>query len=335
MKDKILLVSVDSEIPNLAALQVYTYYKSWGHQVGFNIKDPDIVYIFCVFSKNRDQALGLKTKFPKAREIHIGGSGIDFTDLPEEMLYLRPDYSLYDGLICIKCGKLSHYCKCLSKRPIKGDMPYSLGRTTEGCIRNCKFCIVQDKEGPLRRTQHIRDFWNPKHKEVMLLDNNWIADKNWFFENSQYLIDNKISYYDQNGIDARLLDEEIATQLKKLKLHDVLHFAWDRMEDEKAILRGIDILKQAGFNMKRNVSFYVLVDFDTEFFEDLHRCRKLKSLGTSAYVMPYQQPDTNYPPKLNNIWIEKMARWVNRREVYWDCDYMDYTRRVVPEGYIE
>lgn len=335
MKDKILLIVIDSEIPNAAALQVYTYYKARGHEVGFHINNPDIVYIFCVFSQNKGQALGLKIQFPDAKKVYIGGSGVNFDKLPDEMQHQRPNYSLYDGLLCIRCGKVAHYCKCANKRPTRGDMTYSLGSTTTGCIRGCKFCVVRAKEGPLKPHMSIMEFHDPKHKMVMLLDNNWIANADWFFENSQYLIDNKLIYFDQNGIDARLLTEEIAEQLKKLKLKEILHLAWDRMEDEKAILRSIDILKQVGFNMKRHITYYVLVDFDTEFDEDLYRCRKLKSLGTTPYLMPYEQPDLNFPPKLHHPWVDAMARWVNRRELFWTIDYMDYMRRVVPDGYID
>ena len=46
---KIKLVDVNSKYPNLALLKLKAYYKAQGYKVGFNIKNPDIVYTSVVF----------------------------------------------------------------------------------------------------------------------------------------------------------------------------------------------------------------------------------------------------------------------------------------------
>ena len=48
----------------------------------------------------------------------------------------------------------------------------NIGFTSRGCIRNCKFCIVPEKEGLFRPTGDIYDFWDGRSKEITILDNN-------------------------------------------------------------------------------------------------------------------------------------------------------------------
>jgi len=55
---KVLLVDVDSRIPNLALMKISAWHKSQGDETGFAIENPDMVYISCVFKKNADQARG-------------------------------------------------------------------------------------------------------------------------------------------------------------------------------------------------------------------------------------------------------------------------------------
>lgn len=289
---KILLIDTDSKIPNLALMQISAYYKAKGDEVGFNISDPDKVYISCIFTKNRAQALGIAKFYPQA-EIHLGGSGINWDWLPAEMQKVKPDYDLYPST-------------------------YMEGFTTRGCIRNCPFCIVKEKEGKFQRWQHVSDFYDERFDTVMLLDNNILADKDWFFENTNFIIEHKLKVI-ENGMDIRLLDEEIAERLSKIKFVPTLHFAFDNMSDEKAVRRGIELLRNAGINLRQKVQFYVLVGYNTTEEQDKYRCRLLKELGTNAFVMPYQRTE----------WTKKIARWANRKWLYWSMDIDEYKEKEV------
>lgn len=124
---KVLLIDMDSTIPNLALMKVSAYHKSKGDEVGFHVYDPDKVYCSIIFKKNKHKADGLRFLYPDA-ELDIGGSGYDLHKvLPPEIESMTPDYSLYPE-------NQSYY-----------------GFTTRGCIRHCPFCIVHDKEGKFRR----------------------------------------------------------------------------------------------------------------------------------------------------------------------------------------
>jgi len=322
---RIRLIDADSIIPNLALMQISGYHKSIGDKVGFNVNLPDKVYLSVIFKENADQAMGLLTYYYKKlteRDIDIdfGGSGLNLDlnpYLPEKMQKFYPDYELYNGLICQKCQNQIRFCKCSPRKPIKGNMDYSMGFTTRGCIRKCSFCIVPDKEGKLHHWQHPKEFYNPEFKKIMLLDNNWLADKKWFFETSDWIMDHKLKII-EHGMDIRLIDMEIAQRLKELKFQKGMHFAFDSIKDEYAVKRGIAILKKAKIDIRSRVQFYVLVGFDTTQDQDKYRCRLLKSLGTNAFVMPY----------VKNAWTNKIARWANRKESYWTCDIDDYDRSI-------
>jgi hypothetical protein len=285
--ENILLIDVDSKIPNLALMQISTYHKMKGDTVGFNISDPDKVYISCIYEKNRSQALGIEKMYPNSK-VYVGGSGINYNWLPKKMQKIKPDYDLYPST-------------------------YSQGFTTRGCVRNCSFCIVRQKEGKFQRWQHIKDFYDPKFDIVMLMDNNIFADKEWFFENTDFIINHGLRIM-EHGMDIRLLDEEIAQRVAELKFLKCMHFAFDNMGDEKAVRKGIELLKNVGIDLRRYVQFYVLVGYNTTKEQDIYRCRLLKELGTNAFVMPY----------VKNRWTSKIARWANRKWLYWSMDIEHY-----------
>lgn len=299
-------------VPNLALTQISGAHKELGDNVGFDIEDPDIVYASVTFSKNKHVVDGLQFKFPNA-EIRIGGIGVGSMEwLPEDMLKVMPDYDLY---------------------PEYPAGPYSMGFTTRGCIRNCEFCVVGKKEGCYRRWQPIKEFHSPKHKNVVILDNNWYADKDWFFENSQYLIDNDLAINVSQGMDLRILTPEIAEQLKKLKWFKSIKFAWDNINDEKEVMAGLQMLQDAGIALRSNVMVYVLTDFDTTLEQDIYRTNLLKHThfegqrgkgGTNAYVMQYQQIDETFKKALGNPHVPHMARWSNNKWLFWSHDFVDY-----------
>ena len=113
--------------------------------------------------------------------------------------------------------------------------------------------------------------------------------------------------------------------LKSIKHVGNIHFAWDNIRDEKTIVKAIDILKDAGFNVRSNVSFYVLVGYNSSFEEDLYRCNRLRELGTNPFIMKYHTRDK----RLNNL-----ARWANRKWLFWSIPFEEYKKEGLTNRYI-
>lgn len=269
---------------NLALMKLSEYWKRKGAITGLNLSNPDLTFISCVFTKNRLNAIKeCCDTFDVPRE--FGGSGLTMMwDLKPEIELIRPDYDLY-------------------------QLNQSMGFTTRGCPNRCPFCIVPLKEGKFRRAQHIEEFHDPRFKTCVLLDNNILADVDWFFENTNWAIKNNVQLTITQGMDIRRMTDEIAKQLKKTKFVDQqIRFAWDNIDDEDAILNGISMLKDAGINTRRNVSFYVLCGYDTTFEEDMYRVMKLRENRCHAFVMKYHE---------NDMRLNHFARWADKRELFW------------------
>lgn len=283
---RISLIDVDSKIPNLALMKISAYHKHIGDIVGLNLSEPDQVYISCIFKKNKQQALGISKMF--TCPVFIGGYGVNDNKLPDFIEHIMPDYSLYD------CN-------------------YSLGFTTRGCIRNCSFCIVPIKEGKIRVNCDITEFWNHKHKHIVLMDNNILALPNHFKKISQQLIDNNLSVDFNQGLDIRLVTDDIAKIFSKMCIKPSLRFSFDDIKIEKQLRNGIKILKDNGCH--RSLIF-VLVGFDSTKEDDLKRLQIIKELDQRPYVMRFESCRGIH-------WYNNLAAWANQQQFFMSMDF-DY-----------
>lgn len=299
---KVLLIDVDSKIPNLALMKLSAFHKARGDTVGFtNTDSPDIVYASVVFSKNKHLVDGLRFYYPNS-EIIIGGSGYDLNSkLKDEIEFQRPDYSLYPY------------------------MDYSIGYTSRGCNRQCSFCIVPQKEGGFKRVQHPQQFYNLKFNKIVFLDNNILLDKKWFEKVMLWCDKKSLSYWFTQGLDIRLLDENDIKLLLRNKPIKNIEFAWDDINLEPVVLKKIKLLLDNGFtknDLRSIIQFYIYVDSDKDFESGLYRCNKLKDTGTNAFVM------FNTKAKRTQR-IKDLQRWSNRKWLFWGTTFEDYTKKAM------
>ena len=276
-----MLIDIDSKIPNLALMKLSAWHKKQKDEVFFNYNlcNPDKVYVSCIFTKN-----AYKVKQLPFENMEVGGSGWDLKKrLPDDIEWIRPDYSLY-------------------------EIDYAMGFATRGCNRNCPWCVVPKKEGELRFSQHPIRFINPKSNKLVLLDNNFTAYEHRI-EMMDWMVFNNLHVDFNQGLDIRLVDDLFANQLAKLKPLNRWRFAWDRLKDEKNVQAGIKTLKQAGIKPSR-LMFYVLCNFDTSLKEDLYRIKTLRGLKVDLFVMNYVQFDESENKPIARVQRE-LARWCN------------------------
>ena len=294
---KIGLASVDSKIPNLALMKISAYHKLRGDKV--ELFSPlfggyDLVYASKVFTDTPDD------QYLPHNTIK-GGSGYNLkTTLPEKIESIYPDYSLF-------------------------NCDYAMGFTSRGCCRNCPWCIVPEKEGKIKAVADIYSFWNGQ-KYLMLFDNNLTALPLHFRLILQQIRFQGI-YVDFNqGLDIRLINLEVAQVLATINLWKQLRFAWDSMNYEQEVRRGIQILIDGGVT-PRKLMFYVLIGFNTTPEEDLYRVKTLRELGIDSFVMPYNKKDE---------YQKSFARWVNHKAIFKSVEWKDYDkfyRRHKPKKY--
>jgi len=293
---KIGLFDIDSKYHNLALMKISAYHKQKGDEVEFY--NPlwhstyDEIYCSKIFKKSHRNDGYIN------KDMVCGGSGFEYlTVLPDYIEHVRPDYSLY-------------------------NLNYSLGFTTRGCIRNCKFCIVPEKEGKIREHAEVEEFLNPKSNIVVLLDNNFLALPSHVKKLQKYIKKGWRMDFNQ-GLDLRLINKENAGLLAKVKLERMIRFAWDNIKDESKIIRGLELIIGAGIK-PRNITVYVLIGFDTTFEEDLYRIQKLREIKDEqgpikAYVM-------NYNNELKSRKYKNFMRWVNNPWIFKSCNWEEYKK---------
>ncbi|HEX2868685.1 MAG TPA: hypothetical protein VHO03_16715 [Ignavibacteriales bacterium] len=281
---KIGLYDVDGKKPNLALMKLSAYHKAKGDTTSFfsPLWRYDLIYASKVFTSS------FEPDYMFSCEVIRGGSGYDLQSrLPDEVEYQYPDYDLY-------------------------NCDYAMGFTTRGCIRKCPFCIVHEKEGKIREVGDIYSFWNGQ-KRLMLLDNNLTSLPEHFEKICKQLIKEKIEVDFSQGLDIRLIDEDKAKLLKKVKQWKRIHFAFDHVKLEGAVRRGMEILKK--HIHPDRVMFYVLIGYDSTPEEDLYRVELLRSLGTKPFVMPYNRKDP---------YQRKFARYCNHKAIFNSVKWKDY-----------
>jgi hypothetical protein len=300
---KIGLIDVDGHnFPNLPLMKISAWHKARGDQVEWYdamfSEHQDRVYMSKVFSFSPDYEYHIR-----ADEIVRGGSGycinlvngkevydknIDI-DLPPEIEHIYPDYSLYGIEDCC------------------------YGFLSRGCPRGCDFCHVKSKEGTVsRKVANLSEFWRGQ-KNIVLCDPNILACKDWK-ELLQQLIDSKAWVDFNQGLDIRLMTEEKAEMLKKIKMKEI-HFAWDRYEDKDKILPKLKMFKDITGINERKAIVYVLCNFNTTLSQDLERVYTLRDeLGYWPYIMLYDKE--NIPQGHD---LRKLQRWVNNRFIFAKC----------------
>lgn len=290
---RIGLVDVDGHnFPNFALMRISAYHKAQGDTVEW--ADPlfgggySKVYMSKIFTFTPDYPYEFDC------EVIKGGTGYDVKSrLPCEIeLSTAMDYSIYP------------------------DCKYSLQFFSRGCIRKCPFCLVRDKEGYIHSVEPMD--LNPNGKWIEVLDNNFFANPNWK-DAIDYLI-GAGQPVKLHGVDIRIMTEEQAYWLNKLKLKGNVHIAWDLPQ-----LDLTDKLKEVTKYIKPwKLTCYVLIGFNSTKEQDLFRIETLRSFGICPFVQPYRDFENERTP---TQYEKDLARWANNKFLYKSCDFKDFEPR--------
>lgn len=308
---KIGLVDFDSHnFPNLPLMKISAYHKAKGDDVefAFPLMHYGRVYVSKIFG---NEYSGADTQTWQADEIIYGGTGYAIRvengcevyekmkdgELPPEVEHIYPDYDLYP-----------HLTK---------DTAY--GFLTRGCPNNCGFCIISRKEGLVsHKVADLSEFWKDQ-KNIKLLDANLLACRDRM-ELLQQLADSGAWVDFTQGLDARFVNEQTAHALSKIKIKRV-HFAFDQMKHEAAILRGLETYKRVcNLRDSRRAIVYILTNYDTTIEEDLYRVKKVTELGFTPDVRIYRKPSA---PRV----LRDLQHWCNNRIIWRSCEFMDFVPR--------
>ena len=268
----VLLVDLDSRLPNLALMKLSRHFKAQGRVVGLHrgiksLPPAETVLASCVFhtpvSARRVEVL--QRHYGSA--LQLGGSGVDLRlRLEPDIEALAPDYSLYPEL---------------------GDR--ALGFLTRGCPFHCPFCVVPIKEGSPRQVSDLDGLLQGRRK-LILLDDNLLAHPD-ALRLMEELVRRGLAVNFNQTLDLRLLTPEAAALLRRLhcanstftrhnlyfSLNDARHL--ELMRERYALLHA---------RHEDNVAFVCMYGFNTTLAEDVARFRFLRSLpGAYVFVQRY------------------------------------------------
>ena len=206
-----------------------------------------------------------------------GGTGFDITSrLPPEIEACDYDYSIFP------------------------DCDFSMIWFSRGCIRDCSFCVVREKEGYIHSVEPKN--LNPNGKFIKVMDNNFFANPNWRDAVQQLLKWGQP--VDLQGFDIRLFDKEQGEALQSLKHYKSFKFAWDNPKDN--IDDKIELL--LNYIKPYKLMCYVLIGYWSTPEEDLQRVMHLwDNYKIHAFAMPYNKFDS---------YQKDFSRWCNNKIIF-------------------
>jgi len=283
---RVALYDCGERVVNSALMQISSYHKSIGDTVEWYLPilsgQYDKVYCSSLFT--------FTDKSNVTPEMVCGGTG--FSDLSvklsPEIESADYDYSIYP--LC----------------------DFSLLWFSKGCIRDCPFCIVRQKEGYIHSVP-IQNL-NPKGKHIHVQDNNFFANPEWM-RAVEYLHSLEMPVSFPGGIDLRILDSDQCDALSKLNLikDGAIYVAWDNPKEDLT-----DALRFLVSRIpQREIVCYVLIGYWSSPEEDLSRVMFLRSLGVRPFVMPFNKKD---------LYQRSFARFVNYRAIFMTCTWDEYKK---------
>jgi len=306
MRVNVLLVEPEyyARYPPLGLMKLATFHRSRGDDVNFvrGLSDnedcnPDIVKITSLFTyawKPVHEAIEFYHDLYPDAKIDVGG--IYASLMPERIRSQYPFVHVHVGLF-----NPAEYCipdyDIIKTEKKWADWNSSILFTSRGCVRKCHFCMVPRLEGKISSAEiNIRDYIHPDHKKIILWDNNFLASPRWK-EVIKELQDIGLEVDFNQGLDARLIDDEKARLLADLKM-GTCRLAYDSANEALAFRKATKLLLDYGIKNRKILVYALYNFFDTLNLsgdspdEFLIRINNILDVGCVAYPMRFEPLDS-------------------------------------------
>ena len=293
------LVDVDGgKFPNYALMKIARYYRDQGEQVEWAdamFGHYDKVFMSKIFTFSEDCGEVWNC------EIERGGTGYDLRkELPKEIDDCTPDYSIYPQL----------------------DKKIAYGFLTRGCPNKCPWCVVPIKEGKVKPYRDVEEIAIEGRTNLILMDNNILAS-DYGLEQIEKIVRKGYRVDFNQALDARLVTEDIAQLLAKVRWLSPIRFGCDTPKQIAECERAMAMIDKRREKPMRYL-MYAMINADmNEAYERLSYFRNEKRVRVVA--QPYR--DFNNPRQEIPQWQRDMARWAMRREFWTTCDFKEFEPR--------
>ena len=290
--------------PNLALMKISGYMKAQGYETELllnysKIEEFNTVYVSKVFTFTH-----IPINLDEYDNVKYGGTGFfleNAPNLPDEIEHHMPDYHLYDKFVE---NEIARGIKAIK---FKDYMDYSIGFSTRGCFRKCSFCVNKKYDRVFKHSP-INEFYDPTRKYIYLWDDNFLAYSNWREVLNELETINKPFQFRQ-GLDIRLMTEEKAQRLSKMKYHGDYIFAFDHLKDRELIEKNLKIWRKY---CNKTTKLYILSGYESQDENDIksifQRIQILMRHKCLPYIMRYEDYTTS---EFRGMYIN-LARWCNQ-----------------------
>lgn len=269
--------------PNYALMKISAWHKAQGDEVEWwnPLYKYDRVYSSKIFDFTPENEY-----LPD--DAIKGGTGYRYIpknkELPPEIDEMYPDYSIYP------------------------ECDYAIGYITRGCVNNCRWCCVPEKEGKIRPYRDWKEIVRQDTDKLVLMDNN-ILSCEYGIQQLESLIGSGYKIDLNQGMDARLVNERIAEILAQLKWIRNIRFSCDTKAQIEPIRNTVELLGKYGVKPYR-VFVYLLVTADIE--DAAERVEALKKhKGLRIYAQAERNEQMGIRP--NNLQLEFAQRYIYGR----------------------
>lgn len=314
---KILLVDVDSTIPNIALMKISGYHKNIGDVVELvrlgisyypgaqstrtiGTSDYDKIYVSAIFKGTIDFVVF--DMFTDIGKVVFGGTGIDvLSKLSDEIENSSLDYSIYPD----------------------NDIAY--GFISRGCNRKCYFCVVPQKEGKVRQVESDLNKIIGAFKKVKFMDNNFLQLPN-HLEILECLGNKNIRCQFIQGLDIRLVTDKNSLALSKLNYMGEYIFAFDDYKYRKFIETKLALLPW----MKNwGAKFYVYVHPDMPLSDTINRIEFLRE----RKLLPYIMRDISCWKSDKSDFYTDIAAYANQPAFFKKMDFEGFMQKRYPHNH--
>lgn len=285
--------------PNYALMKISAWHKAQGDTVEWwnPLYKYDRIYSSKVFD--------FTPVDPYLPEDAIrGGTGyrdipMDKT-LPPEIDSMFPDYSIYP------------------------ECDYAIGYLTRGCPNNCRWCVVPKKEGNIRPYRTWEELVRTDTDKLVLIDNN-ILSCDYGISQLENLIGSGYRIDLNQGMDARLVTEQVADILSRLDWIRFIRFSCDQRSQIAPVRRAVELLMERGVKPYR-IFIYLLVTADLKDASE-----RVEALKGYKAINLYAQAERNERMGIipNDMQMEFQRRYVyggSYRKETWEeyCNKRSY-----------
>lgn len=274
--------------PPLGLLKIATYHRLRGDSVELvrgcecPKQKPDRIYVTSLFTwawePVRKSIRYYKTSFPKA-DVWLGG--IYASLLPGHAKKLGADY--------IHVGLKTDVEDLMPAYDLVPKWDGSIIFTSRGCNRKCPWCAVWRIEGKINSCKKtIKHLVYPRHTRIILWDNNILQSPYWSEIFSELVqLGRKIDF--NQGLDARLITDEVAEKLSKMELLCV-RISYDYNDMRRYVRQAIARINKNGIR-KRSILVYMLYNYEDGPNDFFSRMKDVLTWGAVVYPMRYEPPD--------------------------------------------